>query len=133
MANVSSNDGAAKWAARAQAAAGDWQSGVQAVTVSPPQLAAKSADLWLSQLQASKAKYVRNAGAVTAAEWIAQTISKGASRYPQGVAAAQGKYEQVAAKLYPYLRQANLPARGGLEANIQRAVAQMRHNANFQK
>lgn len=125
MRNLTPDQVAAKWNTRAGAAAGDWVTGVQSVTVSPGQAAAAQADVWLANLTNAKTKWQQKLSAMSAQTWIAATVAKGQPRYAQGVTAAQSKYQTAITKVLNAEKTivASLPARGNVEANIARSAA----------
>ncbi len=120
----SPTDAAATWAQRLGGAGPRWTAGVQAVTVAPGQLAARSKNLWATNTAAAVDRFAANSAKVTREQWIEQTISKGAPRLASGAQAAQGKMEQVFGRLFPFIERvtAGLPPRGDIEANINRAA-----------
>lgn len=124
---------AARWATNLGASTQKIQEGVAAVTTAPGQLAARQKDVWLTNLQASAPKWARNVAAVPLADWQNAMNTKGIGRIAQGAQAAQGKMAMFLTSFLPHVEAGvrALPARGGLEQNIQRAVAMMRHNATF--
>jgi len=123
MAMPSATDAAARWSQQFAASGPRWTAGVQAVTVAPGQLAARSKALWLANTTAAADRYATNSAKVTREEWIAVTVAKGSSRLASGAAAAQPKVEAAFAKLFPFIQQTvnALPPRGDIEMNINRA------------
>lgn len=135
MVMPSANDVAAKWAQNTGSAVGRYQAGVKAVTVSPGQAAARSADLWLQKVTASKQKFAANAAKVSLADWQNAAAEKGGARLASGVQAAQPTYEQAMGKLLPFIASAtsSLPQRGDLEANINRMTSFVRKMSTYNK
>lgn len=133
MAMPSASDVAAKWAQNTGAATAAYTAGVQAVTVSPGQAAARQAALWARNVAAAQQKFAANSSKVTLADWQAAAAGKGAQRLAGGVQAAQGKYEQQMGKLLPHIAAtvASLPARGDLEANITRMTSFVRKMSTY--
>lgn len=129
MRNMTPDQVAAKWNTRAGAAAQDWVTGVQSVTVSPGQAAAAQADTWIANLTASKQKWQQSLSSMTAAQWVQATVTKGQPRYAQGITAAQSKYQTAITKVLNAEKSivAGLPARGNVEANIARSAAFQRN------
>lgn len=129
------NSVAAKWVQRSRAAVTAYKSGVSDVTVSPPQLAARKGDFWLSQTQASLAKFVNNAGRVQLSTWINAASTKGATNYPVGIGAAQTKFQTAIAPVLTYITQVKgtLPPRGDTEANIARSSDFQRKMAQYKR
>lgn len=93
------------WAATTAAAAGSWQTGVTAAAS-----------------DGRFAKGVTKAGDQT---WQQGAVSKGAARYPQGVAQAQSKYATNVQPFFDKLGSLTLPPRGpkGDPGNMQRSAA----------
>lgn len=119
---------AKKWADRASAATQDYIDGVNAVQIAPGRAAAAASDLWAANTAASKPKYARNVAAVSAEEWKAAAVGKGAPRIATGVQAAQQKmatFMQRHLQIVDTVRN-SLPPRGNTEQNIARSVAMQR-------
>lgn len=125
MAMPSAAEAAAKWATALPAAQQRYIDGVNAVNVSPGQLAARAAPLWAANTAAAQSKFAKNSASVTLQEWQQATATKGAQRLSSGAQAAQSKVEATFSKLFPAIQQAvnSLPPRGDLEANINRSAA----------
>lgn len=134
MAGATPTNAAQKWAQNLGAAGQRITDGVNSVTVSPGVAAAKQADLWLANLQASQAKWKQRVAAVTVQDWQSAMINKGVPRIATGATAAQPKFENFMGKLLPYIAQqkSQLPARGNLEQNIARMTAFVRGMSKFQ-
>src|SRR6266487_3945707 len=126
-------DAAARWIQNTGGATQRYTDGVNAVTVSPGQAAARQADLWAANVAAAKNKFAANSAKVSLEAWKTATVNKGAQRLASGVQAAQGNYEQALGKLLPYISSAvsSLPQRGNLEANIGRMTAFVRKMAQY--
>lgn len=124
---------AALWAQRMGASGQRIQDGVNAVTVAPGQSAARQADVWVQNTTAAKTKFAKNVAAVSLDTWRADMLNKGIPRIATGATAAQPKMESFLGKFLPYVANGvrSLPPRGGLDQNINRMVAMVRHNANF--
>lgn len=131
--NVSPADAAQRWVTNLGAAQTKWQAGVEAVAVSPTQLAARAAPLWARNVAAAQQKFATNSARVTREEWITATVTKGGPRLSTGAAASQDKMANVFTKLFPYINQvvSGLPARGDLEQNITRMGQFARGMAKF--
>jgi hypothetical protein len=86
---------AAKWAARAGVAVGDYTNGVANTTKDQAALAAAAAPAWAAGVQAAAANGTFAAGLNRSgtAGWKAGVASKGAQRYAPGVSAATPKYQ----------------------------------------
>lgn len=124
---------AQRWASNLGAATQAIRDGVNAVTTAPGMAAAKQADVWVQNTTSAKAKFVRNSQAVTLGEWQAATLDKGLNRIAGGATAAIPKMTAFLTAFIPHVEAGvrALPPRGNLEANIQRMVAMVRHNAQF--
>lgn len=116
---------AQRWAAGLAGAGDKIRSGVEAVTVSPGQAAARQKNVYLANVQASADKWARNTGAVTLADWKQSMTEKGISRIGAGATASQPKFANFMGKLLPYVASGrqSLPARGTFEQNKARASA----------
>jgi predicted transcriptional regulator len=103
------------------------QQGVEAVTVSPGQAAARQKNAYTAGVTANADKWARNVSAVTTQEWQQAYITKGLDRMASGAAAAEGKVTNFMNKLLPAISsiRATLPSRGTYEQNKARAVAMM--------
>jgi hypothetical protein len=115
----------AKWNTRANAASGDWATGIQAVTVNPGQAAAAVADVWQANTIAGRAKWQAKLGSMNLADWKNQTTTKGQARYGPGITAGQTKYATAIAKILQVEASivGSLPPRGNRSQNIQRSAA----------
>lgn len=111
--------------------------GVSAVTVSPGQSAAAAADKWLSKVTQAKDKFARRVGAVSLSQWQNAMTTYGINRVAQGAQAKQQKMQSFMSEFLPYLKsgvdQVHSMPKTTLEDGINRAVAMIRHNANFQR
>lgn len=118
---------AQKWADRLGTAREAIQSGVEGVTVSPGQAAARQADVWAANTAAAKAKFQRKVGQVSTQDWQQAMITKGLDRVASGATAAVPKMSVFLNKLLPAIKQiqSTLPPRGSYEQNKQRALKMM--------
>lgn len=135
MAMPTASDAAARWVQQTGGATQRYTDGVKAVTVAPGQAAARQSELWARNTVAAKSKFATNSAKVSLAEWQDAAANKGAARLASGVTAAQGKYEAALGKLLPYIGSAvaGLPARGDLEANINRMTSFVRKMSQYSK
>ena len=121
------NAAASKWANRLSQAASDGtlQAGVQSVTVSPGQAAARQKTVWAQNTAAAVDRWATNTAAVTLPDWQQAMINKAIPRVGQGATAAEPKMAQFLSKLMPVVENAkrSLPARGTFQQNLQRANA----------
>lgn len=126
---------AQNWANGLAGAGDKIRQGLEQVTVAPGQAAARQANVWLQNTQASQAKWARNTAAVSLADWKNAAETKGIPRIAAGVQAAQPKFATFMGKLLPYVASAKaaLPARGTYEQNKARATAMMDAMHKFQK
>ena len=126
-----------KWVQNLSNATPAMTAGVNRVTTSPGQAAARSADKWLAKVTQAKDKYQRRVGAVTLADWQNSMTQYGIPRVAQGAQAKQGKYQAFASEFLPYLAtgvsQIDSMPKNTLEDGINRAVSMIRHNAGFQR
>lgn len=130
---------AAKWVQNTSGAANAMKAGVQAVTVSPTSVAAQHLDRYQAGVMqaVSSGKMAAALNAVSLADWQNAMLTKGISRVPQGVQAAQGKMQAFLDKWLPYqdgLRQriASMP-KGTLADSQARANFAIQYNAAFSK
>jgi hypothetical protein len=125
MATPTPAEAAAKWAQNLGGASARYTAGVQAVTVAPGTLAARSADLWANNTIAAKARFTKNSQAVSLGDWQQAAINKGATRLATGAQAALPKMEAALTRVFGWINQVkgSLPPRGDIEANINRAGA----------
>jgi len=139
MAKLTATEVAAKYKRRAQAASQDYVTGVQSVTESPGEKAAKQADKMLAKITESitSGKWAQRVASVSLADWKKNTIEKGGARYSTGVAAGEQKMEKFMADFLPHLEagKAKIDAMANmtLEDGIARNAAQIRHNASFRR
>ena len=124
---------AQRWATGLGGATQKIQQGVEAVTTSPGQMAARQAQVWVQNTQAAQAKFQKNAAAVSLSSWQAATVNKGIPRIASGATAAEPKVQAFMSTFLPFVQaQVNqLPPRGNLQQNIQRAVQMMTNMTKF--
>ena len=137
--NLSPSAIAEKHARRTIGASQDLIAGVNSVTVSPTEQAAKKQDKliqnWTDAVQSGK--WARGLRAVSLDDWKKAMIEKGAPRVAAGIANSRAKIEAFFAELLPY--QADLSAKISqmpdltLEDSIARMTAQVRGMSNFRK
>lgn len=135
MANVTPDQAAAQWASRLAQSGDKIRQGVQSVTTSPGQAAARQKGAYVQNVQAAADKWASRVASVTTADWQQATIEKGLPRIASGAQAAQPKFAAFMGQLLPHIAagQGSLPARGNLEQNIARMTAWTRHMAAFKR
>lgn len=118
---------ASKWSTRAQAAGADYTAGVKNTNADWQAATAAAADSWGQGVAqaVSDGRFIKGVQAAGNSKWQTNAATKGATRYPQGVAGAQSAYS---AGFSPYLAVMNsvqLPPRSprGSPNNIQRVSA----------
>jgi hypothetical protein len=133
----SSAEIAKKWQRNLASATESIRAGVQAVTVSPTELAARRQDAYAAGVQRSvtSGRYAAGCRRVTTQDWQRSVIEKGLPRIAAGASASIPKMQAHMDEFLPFLeegqRKLEAMPRGDLQQNIQRAVAMMEHNAQF--
>ena len=135
MAGMTPDQVAAEWAQRLAASTQKIQTGVQAVSVAPGQLAARNKAGYVQGVTAAQDKWASRTASVPLATWQNDMVQKGLPRIASGATAAQPKMAAFMGQLLPYINsgRGNLPARGGLDANIARSNAWIRYMAQFRR
>jgi len=120
-------DAAQAWVNGMSSAGTKYSAGINAVKVSPGQLAAAKSQFWASQVAQSQAKFAANVAKVSLADWQNAANTKGAPRLASGAAAAQPKFATFMSNFLPKLANVvnGLPAGGTFEQNVARATAYM--------
>lgn len=80
----------------------DIRRGVEAVTESPMEKAARNPEKWLSGMQQSAGKWARNTAKVSLADWKGSMLGKGVNRIAEGIDNAHGKVVSFYDKLFPF-------------------------------
>lgn len=130
---------AEKWSRNLGQATESIRAGINSVTVSPPQKAAASADLWQQRVSApeTKAKFIRRAGAVDLQAWKQAALDKGVNRIASGAQTATPKMAAFMTQWLPFVNsvaeRVRAMPKNNLEDRIARAVAQIRGNAAFNR
>lgn len=125
---------ASKWSTRAQAAGADYTAGVKQTAVDWAGATAAAADSWGQGVAqaVSNGQFAKGVTAAGTAKWQSAASTKGAQRYPQGVAGAQGNYQTGFAPYLSVIQSTTLPPRSprGSPNNIQRvsAITSALHN-----
>lgn len=116
---------ATKFVQRAQAAAPDYTKGVTGAGSTWQAHAAAASDAWGQGVQAAVAggRFVKGVNAAGGGKWEAAATTKGAQRYPQGVATAGPAWQANTGPYLDVISSLNLPPRRpkGDPANFQRA------------
>lgn len=135
MATRDPNAIAQNWANRLGQSTQKITDGVQAVTVAPGQAAARQKGAWVQNTQAAADKWASRTSQVTLGDWQQAMIQKGAPRVGAGATAAVPKMASFMTQLLPHIDavKGSLPARGDLNANINRMVAFTQGMAKFQR
>lgn len=125
MADVTS--ALAKWTQNTTKGVEAYKSAISALTVSPTQLAARSADAYLSGVQAAVAsgKWQDALNAVTLPDFQNACINKGAARIAGGVKEAQPKMQQFLTQLIPYTERLKAQVRAMPKTNDAEADARL--------
>lgn len=125
---------AAKWAQNLAGATERIKDGVNSVTQAPGLAAAAQKNVYLQNVQANADKWASNTAKVTLGEWQQSMIEKGLNRIGQGATSAEPRFTAFMGRLLPHIDSVKrgLPARGNLDANINRMVAFTRGMAKFQ-
>jgi hypothetical protein len=118
-------DAASAWVTGMSGATTKYTAGINAVKVSPGQLAAAASQRWAQNVAAAQPKFAANVAKVTLPAWQAAAINKGAPRLASGAQAAQPKFQAFMQSFIPQLTNVvnGLPAGGTFEANMQRSMA----------
>ena len=133
---ITPDQATAKWLARLSAAQQQITDGVNGVSVAPGTKAAAAKTIWVQQVTAAQDKWANRVGSVSLESWKAATIA-GIPRVAMGAQAKQGKVAAFMQAWLPYVERGAATVRamprGGLQAGIARAVAQIQYNAQFKR
>ena len=126
---------AARWAQNLAGSTQKIKDGINSVTVAPGQAAARQVDVWAQNTMSAKDKWKARVASVSLADWQAAAAGRGVDRIGSGAQAAIPKFQSFMTQFMPFVQAGrnNLPPRGTLDQNINRAVAMMRHNASFKR
>jgi hypothetical protein len=135
MALPTAQEAAQAWAQRLAGSTDRINRGVAGVTTAPGQAAARQKEVWAQNVAQSKDKWAQRVASVPLADWQQAMATKGVQRVASGATAAQPKMEAFMSQLLPHINSGlgALPARGGLDANINRMVSWTRHMAAFSR
>lgn len=127
----------AKWVAGMQNATAQITRGVNAVQVSPGQLAAAAADKWLQKVTQAKPKFIAGVQRLTLQDWQQAMVNYGIPRISQGATQKQAKMANFQTEWLAFLN-ANqskidrMPTTT-IEDGIAKVTAQIRLNASFKR
>lgn len=128
---------AQKWAQNLGASTESIRQGVQAVTESPMEKAARNVDGWVAGVNRSRDKFQAGLRRRTLGDWQSSMIEKGIPRVSTGATAAQPKMQAFMAEFLPHVervaQQVRSMPKGGIDNGIARATAQIRGNAQFRR
>jgi hypothetical protein len=135
MAKVTPDEAAANWAQKLAGAGDRITRGVQSVTTSPGQAAARQKAAYTQNVAAAADKWASRVASVSVGDWQQAVIEKGVPRIAAGAQAAQPKMAQFMGQILPHIDsvKGSLPARGNLDQNIARMTAFTRGMAKFQR
>ena len=122
MPRITPQESVAKWQRRTSASTQDYINGINSVQQSPGESAAKMADVYLANVQASVNKWKRNVASVSLNDWQNAAITLGAPRIATGVNAATAKTLRATERNFQNIDNAlaGLPPRGTFEQNMAR-------------
>ena len=116
-----------KWEKRASVATEDYKAGIQNPRRSWKEAASAASEVWKAAIQEAIARDAYKAGIEATDEnaWKSAAITKGATRYADGVRAAKDLYKAKISKVLSIISSVDLPARGprGAEQNYERVKA----------
>ncbi len=104
MVKLSPTEIAEKWRRRAEAAASDYQKGVERVTESPTEKAAAKIDKFKANLMKAinDGKWEKGLKAVSLSDWKEAVAKKGVPNYATGIRASEGKMASFMSELVPF-------------------------------
>lgn len=135
MAIPTPDQAAAKWAQNLAGSTQRITDGVNAVTVSPGQAAARNKAAYQQNTMAAVDKWAARSAAVPVDAWRQATITKGIPRIAAGATAAQPKMQDFMSQFLPHVASVvnGLPQRGNLDQNIARMTSAVRGMAAFKR
>ena len=135
MKNVTPAQAATNWQSGMANSSAKLIAGVQAVTEAPSTKAIEAIPRMVQGIQAAAAsgKIAAGLGRVSLQSWQKSMIDKGAPRVAAGATAAKPKVQNFFQQFLPFLATgvSQLPPRGDVNQNIQRAVSMMQYNSQF--
>ena len=137
MARVTPEQAADKWKNRLSGATQEITNGVMGVQRAPGLAAAAAKDVWLARTTASANKWAKRVSSVSLQDWQTKMRDVGIPRIAQGAAANQPKMAQFMSEFLPHVdavaKQVRAMPNATLEDGVNRAIAQIRGNAKFQR
>ena len=116
-----------KYASRSSAAGGEYKAGIESPRRDQAAAAAAAVDAYNAGVQEaiSAGRFVTGVNAAGSEKWKRKAGTVGATRYPQGAAAAKDDWAKGAKPILDAIASVDLPPRGprGTPGNIQRVVA----------
>ena len=139
MARVTPEEFQEKHARRLKGSLQDIQKGVERITVSPTEQAAKKKDKMLQNIQeaVNSGKWERNLRKITLEDWRHKMVTKGLPRISTGIDGAADKVRDFASQLLPHIDAgkqivAQMPDLT-LDDSLNRMTSYVRHMAKFKK
>jgi len=137
MARLTAAEAAAKWQRNLSNSTEDIRQGIERVDTAPGAQAAKKRGKYEQGVRDNVDKWQRNVAAVTLDEWKRKAIDVGLGRIASGAAANEGKTAAFFDEFIPHLDRGVAAVRAmpdnSLDDRINRSVAMMRHNSEFQR
>ena len=139
MARRTPQQASEKWRDHLKASTTEIQRGVEAVTVSPMELAAAKEDKYLAGVQdaVSSGKWRRGLLGVSLADWKTAMLTKGLQRLGLGADAAQPKVQSFFEELFPFqdrvVSTINAMPDTTFEDSVNRVTAYMRGMREFRR
>lgn len=135
MKNISPAAFATNWQNGMANSSAKMTAGINAVTEAPSVAAIAAIPRMVQGIQAAAndGRIARGLAGVTLQMWQQAMLNKGINRVSAGATQAKPKVQAFAAQFLPFLQQgvSQLPPRGDVNQNIQRAVAMMQYNSQF--
>lgn len=135
MKNIDPATFASNWQTGMANSSAKMTAGINAVTVNPAEQAIAAIPRMVQGIQAAAANGSIEAGLrrVTLSAWKNAMIQKGVNRVAAGAQTAKPKVQAFASQFLPFLKTGvdQLPPRGDVNQNIQRAVLMMQYNHSF--
>lgn len=136
---LSPSQAADKWSRNLGAATTAIQQGVNNVTTSPTEKAARNVEAYAAGVQRAVAdgKYVAGLRRVSLEEWKRSMLEKGIQRIASGASAAKPKMESFMTTFLPHIeagkRALESMPRGSFEQNMARSMFMAEHNRKYRR